>query len=202
MPRCQRDAALDSSSPADAADDSSPDDATTPDADLDATLDASDQDATIDADTPDASDASTAPDADADAPLACTLEDQATWRAFHLSGEVVPAVGECLAANAISCSKGMCPLDDCLREKAHVSTCEDCVSAEIQCLFAHCKADCGANDTDDTCRACACRNNCIAAFDSCAGEPLDVCADCNETTCANVSFLSPELIMVVVSPLL
>lgn len=185
------DASTQDAQPPDAADD----------AGLDATADSGDEDATVDASEHDAGDAGEA-DADAETPLACSPEDEAAWRAFHLSGNVVQSIGECFARDPVGCAKGLCPLDDCLREKAQVVACDTCVATEIQCVMTHCKGACGASDTDDSCRACACAHGCVAAFDACALEPLNVCSDCNETTCVNASVLPPELIMVVVSPLL
>ncbi|MFT3928224.1 MAG: hypothetical protein QM778_37190 [Myxococcales bacterium] len=180
--------------------------------DAEVTLDGAMLDASMDSSTekdasPDASDGSIdASDGSTDAardsggiepPLSCSPEDEGNWRAFHLSGQLIQSIGACFAGNP-SCAKGPCPLDDCLRDKAEVSACNECVTAEVECMVAKCTRDCGANDTNDTCRACACAKGCVAAFDNCAPERLDVCADCDETTCGNLSVLAPELIMVVI----
>jgi len=158
---------------------------------IDASGDEDASDAIVDATFPDASDAEISDasrDADlldasrdAEAPLECTSDDVARWRGFHLSGRVVEAIGECFSDDPLGCAAGLCPLDDCLRDKAQVTTCQECVTAEVRCVITHCKSACGASDTDDSCRACACANHCVGTFDTCASEALDVCADCNVT---------------------
>lgn len=165
----------------------------------DAAVDSGERDAGDGGDHDDAGDAGERDAGDAETPVACSLDDEAAWREFHLSGKVVQAVGECIALYPLACAKKMCPLDDCLREKAGVTSCHECVTTEVQCLLDQCASACGANDTDDACRACACAKGCVEQFDGCAQEPLDVCSDCDGTTCANAS-LSPALIMVIVRP--
>jgi hypothetical protein len=76
------------------------------------------------------------------------------------------------------------------------------VRAEVACVAKSCTKACGASSNDDACRACACENGCVDAFDQCAGEALDVCADCDGKTCSNMSVLRPELIMVIVNQVL
>jgi|GEM_PF-3886496 len=143
---------------------------------------------------------SQAPEPDSSTPQespSCSDEDEAAWRDFHLSGELINAIKECYAGNA-SCLLGLCPLDDCLRQKAQVKTCNACVTSEVECMVAHCVSDCGSNDTNDRCRACACAQGCVTQFNSCAPTPIDVCTDCQGDTCINQSLLPPELIMVIV----
>lgn len=151
-------------------------------------------------------DASNLPDAaasagdaasDAGAAPACSTEDLAAWRAFHLSDQLTSAIAACFAADP-SCLTGSCPLDTCLREKAQVNECDSCVQGETECMATHCLGPCGSSGSDDACRACACAKGCTAIFDSCAGEALDVCADCDGTTCSLMSVLPPEQIMAIV----
>lgn len=154
-----------------------------------------------------AADASNLPDAtasagdaasDAGAAPVCSTEDLTAWRAFHLSDQLTSAIAACFAADP-SCLTGSCPLDTCLREKAQVKGCESCVEGETECMATHCLGPCGSSGSDDACRACACAKGCTGIFDGCAGAALDVCADCDGSTCSLMSVLPPEQIIVIVN---
>lgn len=129
----------------------------------------------------------------------CTAEDQAAWGDFHLSGALLSSIASCFEPSCVL--GGACPMDECLASTAGVLGCQECVTAEVECMAARCIAACSGSGSEDRCRACACANGCVDAFDSCnGGEALNVCEDCHGLQCGYS--LSPALIMVVVRGLL
>lgn len=179
------------------------------DADIDIVPDASAPpmpDASGQPDRPPPPDADTAPDANDELPdgavpaVLCDTDDHEAWQDFHTSGGLIQAIAGCIASNPF-CALGVCPLDDCLRETAGVLDCQACVTAEVECVATYCLAACGSKGTDDRCRACACSNDCVAAYNACnGGKALNVCEDCHGLDCGYA--LAPALIMVVVGGLL
>jgi hypothetical protein len=138
---------------------------------------------------------------DDDAGTQCGSDDVAAWKAFHLAEGLVAQIMTCAASP--SCADGECPLDACVREAAGVAGCSECVAAEVACVVRECATPCGVRGSDDACRACACESGCVNAFGECAATPVeDVCADCSDGTCENMSVLPPELIMAVLHPVL
>lgn len=173
----------------------------TVDVQLDAIVDASLREAAA----PEASPGDAAGD-DSDAALVdatrpidiCTEQDLRLWRDFQLANQLIPTVLGCIARDPL-CDKGACDLMGCVRAFAGVSGCSSCVSEEAVCTMGACNAECAASSTSDACRACACREGCIGRSASCGGMgPIDICADCNDYTCQQMSVLDPALIMVII----
>lgn len=156
-------------------------------------------DAASDSATDAASDA--AVDAGDGAANLCEAEDVARWYDFHLSSVLVTSIGSCWRTEP-GCSSDSCPMLACLQQNLGIRGCETCIAEEAACVAAACAERCGASTDNESCRACACSNGCVLAFEACTGATLDVCADCDETTCANMSRLPPELIMAVLQLLL
>jgi hypothetical protein len=130
----------------------------------------------------------------------CSATDLSLWRNFQISGQLMPTIAICFARNP-QCSVGACDLNVCLRDAVGVAHCETCIAEETRCAVNACAAECSASNSSDACRACACRENCIGTEPSCGGMGTeDVCADCDDYTCQNMSALplDPALIMVVI----
>jgi hypothetical protein len=147
-------------------------------------------------------DAATPADAgEPDAGIVCEPDDIADWKQFHTTPGLVHAILSCNAKPL--CAGQPCEVIACIRSAAQVQACDLCVADEASCMFMACGAACGARGNDEKCRACACANGCTEAFGSCAGAAMDeVCADCDGSSCSNMSVLPPELIMVILHPVL
>ena len=136
---------------------------------------------------------------DAALPPVCSDSDFDAWQAFHLSDQMVAQIVGC--SKKLRCKPGKpCALDGCLREASGVQACESCTSGEVTCVANNCQQSCSVSDQE--CRACACAAGCIEQFESCAERSLEVCSSCEAIAgqCGG-GLLSPELIMVIVSPL-
>jgi hypothetical protein len=131
----------------------------------------------------------------------CAPDDVRRWYDFHLSARMTTEIGSCARVTP-GCSAGGCPMISCLLERLSMNGCEDCVADEAACVAAACAEQCGASTDNEACRACACSHDCVVAFEACHGAPLDVCSDCDETTCITKSFVPLAEIMTVVSLLL
>jgi hypothetical protein len=176
-----------------------------PDAGMDAAIDAPpgdpDHDAGLDGGDVYKEDAGEGGAPDTDAGMACDSDDIADWKAFHTQQGMVQQILSC--AGNPTCDGLPCEFDACMRAAADVQSCDRCVADEASCMFSACAEACGARGSDDQCRACACENGCTDAFATCSGADMaDVCADCSGDTCTNMSVLSPELIMVILHPVL
>jgi hypothetical protein len=137
------------------------------------------------------------PDASGDGTdAACADVDLAAWRAFQLGGTVVAATEACVDASP-PCPGPRCDLHTCLADRAGMSGCAPCVAEQVACTVSACFDACSPGRGDDACRACACAAGCMETFQRCAGQALDVCADCSGGTCTNQS-LDVALIMVIV----
>jgi hypothetical protein len=125
----------------------------------------------------------------------CTETDLAQWRGFQTSTQLMPAIADCYARDP-ACAVGACELGGCLRGVAGVTSCSSCATEEARCALVACAAECGSSDTNDACRACSCRQGCIGTTSACAMGSVNACADCNGTTCSNMS-LAPAIITVI-----
>jgi hypothetical protein len=155
---------------------------------------------------PDATDRDGGPDADAGAVAdSCEADGIGAWSAFHTAAGLVTKIGVCTASDP-SCDSDQCALGDCLRKAANVNGCATCVSDEVVCVATQCQEACSGAKPDSQCRACACTKGCVGQFDTCSGAVgsirMDVCSDCDDNDCGNMSVMSPELIMVVVNQIL
>jgi hypothetical protein len=133
---------------------------------------------------------------DASLPPLCSEADLANWRTFQASGRLIQTIAAGYASDP-RCATGACDLAACLRRAARVTGCIACVAEETRCALTACATSCGSADTGDSCRACGCRQGCIGATTACGMGSMNVCRDCNGTTCGNMS-LDPTLIMVIV----
>jgi hypothetical protein len=144
----------------------------------------------VDSGEPHASDASEAGIEDL-----CSDDDLASWQAFQLGGAAVVTTASCVDGSP-ACPGPACDLHTCLADRAGVSSCRACVAEQVACTASACFDACSPGRGDDECRGCACAAGCMAAFERCAGQVLDVCADCSAGTCTSQS-LDVALIMVV-----
>ncbi len=133
-------------------------------------------------------------------PALCAETDIQAWQMFHQSQQLVSTIDSC--SKMLVCKPGMpCALDVCLLNATGMKSCDSCVSHEVSCVANNCQKPC--SDSDEACRACACAAGCVGMFESCAGRGMNVCTYCeaNPGQCGG-SQLSPELIMVIVAPLI
>lgn len=126
----------------------------------------------------------------------CRPDDIEIWAQSHARTDAKNEIAECLVAP--TCDDGPCEVVECLQEGADITSCKDCISRELECLFANCSEQCGAGDTTAECLYCACQNGCTAEFEACAGQSIRACELCfdGEQRC-QPGGLSPALIMTV-----
>lgn len=124
----------------------------------------------------------------------CNDVDLSRWRAFQTSGRIAQTMATC--ATDPSCAVGVCDLMACVRRTAGLTACSTCVAEETHCALSACPSVCTSSDSSDACRACACAQGCIGATSACGMGSIDICADCNGSTCGNFS-LSATLIVVI-----